>query len=128
MGNPSGLSEAEIRAISSASNIKYLGESDDVRIQMANTDCVVLPSYKEGMPRVLMEAAAMAIPSIASNIPGCRDLVVNNFTGFLFEPGQPKDLARVMLAFLNLSHDEGVANKYVDTVTKAIRTQNGKLL
>ena len=63
--------------------IEYLGNSDDVRPAIAASHCVVLPSYREGMPRVLMEAAAMGRPAIATDVVGCRDIVIPNVTGFL---------------------------------------------
>ena len=55
--------------------IDYLGEADDVRPFIAAADCVVLPSYREGLPRTLLEAAAMAKPLIATDVPGCRHVV-----------------------------------------------------
>ena len=61
----------------------YLGTTDDVRTVIANVDCVVLPSYREGIPRTMLEAAAMAKPLIVSDAPGCKDVVINGKTGFL---------------------------------------------
>lgn len=63
--------------------IDYLGESTDVRREIAEADCVVLPSYREGAPRTLIEAAAMARPLIATDVPGCRAVVDDRRTGFL---------------------------------------------
>jgi glycosyltransferase involved in cell wall biosynthesis len=63
--------------------IEYLGHSDDPVPIYAESDCVVLPSYREGMPRTLLEAASMGLPVIASDVAGCRQAVVNGETGFL---------------------------------------------
>ncbi len=65
--------------------IEYLGPQDDVRPFIAAADCVVLPSYREGTPRTLLEAAAMAKPLIATNVPGCREVVEDGVNGLLCE-------------------------------------------
>ena len=73
--------------------IEYLGAADDVRPAFAEADCVVLPSYyREGVPRVLLEASAMAIPVITSDMPGCREAVENGVTGFLCDPRSVESL------------------------------------
>ena len=62
--------------------IDYAGGCTDVRPLIAAADCVVLPTlYREGVPRILMEAAAMARPVIATDMPGCRDAVDHELTG-----------------------------------------------
>ena len=72
--------------------IEYLGVSDDVRPHIAAADCVVLPSYREGTPRTLLEAAAMAKPIVATDVPGCREVVEHGRTGFLCQVRDAKDL------------------------------------
>src|SRR5690606_16970894 len=66
--------------------VRYLGFSEDVREQIREADCIVHPSYHEGMSNVLLEAAAMGKPLLASNIPGCREIIDHGENGFLFEP------------------------------------------
>jgi glycosyltransferase involved in cell wall biosynthesis len=67
--------------------IEFLGASDDVRPILAEASCVVLPSYyREGVPRILLEAAAMAIPIITTDMPGCREAVEDGVTGFHCAP------------------------------------------
>ena len=80
--------------------IEYLGETDDVRPFIRECDCVVLPSYREGIPRVLLEAAAMGRPVIAANVTGCRDVVKDQITGFLCRERDPEDLAIKMNEFI----------------------------
>lgn len=63
--------------------IEYLGTTKDVRPHIANAHCVVLPSYREGAPRTLIEAAALGRPAIASDVPGCNAVVEEGSTGFL---------------------------------------------
>ncbi|MEO5612459.1 MAG: glycosyltransferase family 4 protein [Sphingomicrobium sp.] len=82
--------------------IDYLGESDDVRIAMDQADCIVLPSYREGLPRALLEGAAMAKPLIATDVPGCRDVVIEGETGYLCEARSAESLAAAMLKMLGL--------------------------
>ena len=84
--------------------INYLGESDDVRTIMQNADCLVLPSYREGLSKVLIEASSMSLPIITSNVPGCKDVVVDTVTGFLCRPRDSNDLAIKMEQMLNLEH------------------------
>ena len=82
--------------------VTYLGETDDVRPFLAECDCVVLPSYREGLPRSLLEAAAMARPMIATDVPGCRDIVRNGENGVLCDVRSPLALARAMETMLEL--------------------------
>ena len=83
--------------------IEHLGELPDVRPVIAAADCVVLPSYREGMPRTLLEAASMARPCIATDVPGCRDAVVEGETGFLCTVRDGADLAHACARFIALS-------------------------
>ena len=82
--------------------VEYLGERDDVRPEIAASHCVVLPSYREGMPRVLMEAAAMRRPAIATDVAGCRDVVVDGRTGLLCEARSASALAQACLRMMAL--------------------------
>jgi glycosyltransferase involved in cell wall biosynthesis len=77
--------------------IDYLGETEDVRTFIADADCVVLPSYREGLPRTLLEAAAMAKPLIATDVPGCRHAVEPGVTGLLCQARDADSLAEAML-------------------------------
>ena len=63
--------------------VRYLGASDDVRGEIKEADCIVLPSYREGMPRALLEAAAMGRPIITTDAVGCREVVDDGVNGFL---------------------------------------------
>ncbi|GHE79853.1 glycosyl transferase [Camelimonas fluminis] len=82
--------------------IEYLGHTDDVRPFIAESDCVVLPSYREGAPRSLLEAAAMGRPLITTDTTGCRDVVEHGFNGWLCQVKDAGDLAEQMLAFARL--------------------------
>lgn len=76
--------------------VEYLGETDDVINYIDKAGCIVLPSYREGTSRVLLEGAAMARPLIASDVPGCREVVEDGINGFLCEPRNHDDLSKKM--------------------------------
>ncbi len=81
--------------------IEHLGESDDVRTAIEQADCIVLPSYREGLPRALLEGSAMAKPLIATDVPGCRDVVVDGETGYLCAARSGDSLAAAMVKMLD---------------------------
>lgn len=73
--------------------IEYLGTTDDVRKFIDDADCIVLPSYREGTPRTLLEAASSGKPIVATDVPGCNHVVENNYNGFLCNLKDAEDLA-----------------------------------
>lgn len=82
--------------------IEYLGYVDDVRPHINNSDCVCLPSYREGTPRSLLEAAALGKPLIATDVPGCRQIVRDGYNGFLCDVRSSASLANTMLKMCSL--------------------------
>jgi glycosyltransferase involved in cell wall biosynthesis len=88
-----GISEAQLQAWIEEGVIEYLGTTDDVPAVIAQADVVVLPSYREGTPRALLEAASMGKPIITTDIAGCRQTVDNGINGYLCEVKNAKDLA-----------------------------------
>jgi glycosyltransferase involved in cell wall biosynthesis len=104
--SPSAVAEADVKAWEAEGVIEFLGRRDDMPEIFAQADCVVLPSYREGMPRTLLEAAAMAIPVCASDVPGCRHAVVDGVTGFLCAPRNATSLAQAMRKMLLLPADQ----------------------
>lgn len=84
--------------------VEYLGTTPDVRPMIAAAHCIVLPSYREGAPRTLIEAAAMGRPVIATDVPGCRSVVSRDVSGFLCEPRSADSLAAAMRRFLDTDH------------------------
>ena len=89
--------------------VRYLGALEDVRPAIADCDCVVLPSYREGAPRTLLEAAAMGRPVIATDVAGCRDVLQDGITGFLCHVRDSRDLARAMEQFTQMSDQQKTA-------------------
>lgn len=101
--NRSAISLAEVQAWHDEGIIEYLGTADDVRPHVARATCVVLPSYREGAPRTLIEGAAMARPLVAADVPGCRGVVEDGRNGFLCAPKSAGALAAACARFLDLS-------------------------
>ncbi len=91
--NRTAISRAEVDAWQAEGLLRYLGSTDDVRPHISDADAVVLPSYREGVPRTLLEAAAMGRPLIASDAVGCRDVVDDGVNGFLTRVRDAGDLA-----------------------------------
>lgn len=100
--NTTAISRAEVDDWIDKDLIDYLGEVEDVRAAIAASDCVVLPSYREGTPRSLLEAAAMERPLIATDVAGCREVVVDEVNGYLCKPRDALDLANKMLKMIDL--------------------------
>ena len=100
--NPNLVAAQTIAAWQAEGLVEYLGAVDDVRPYLAEADCVVLPSYREGVPRTLLEAAAMARPIVATRVPGCIDVVDEGVNGLLCAARDAADLARAMLAMAAL--------------------------
>lgn len=86
--------------------IDYLGSTDDIRAAFSAADVIVLPSYREGTPRALLEAAAMGIPSVTTDAPGCREVVDDGVTGYLCEVRSAASLAEAMERMIGLSATE----------------------
>jgi glycosyltransferase involved in cell wall biosynthesis len=104
--NPSAISREEVAAWERDGVIEYLGETADVRPFIADADCVVLPSYREGVPRTLMEASAMGRPIVATDVPGCREVVENGVNGLLCEARSAVQLAQQLTQMLELGQGE----------------------
>lgn len=105
-GNPSSLKEEEIRDIGKLQFVKILPFTKDVRPFICQADCVILPSYREGIPRSLLEAMAMEKPIITTDSPGCREICRNGVNGYLVKPMDSESLKKAMERFINLSFSE----------------------
>ncbi|MCB0690717.1 MAG: glycosyltransferase family 4 protein [Saprospiraceae bacterium] len=86
--------------------IRYWGFVKDVRPLLSKSDCVVLPSYREGLPRIVLEALAMAKPVITTDTPGCRETVFQNENGWLIPSRNTEALVECIENFLSLGHDK----------------------
>lgn len=107
--NRTAVSRDQLDAWVAEGLVEYLGATDDVRPFLRAAGCVVLPSYREGLPRSLLEAAAMGKPLIATDVPGCRDIVSDGNNGFLCAARDPSSLAAAMRKLLALPADARAA-------------------
>jgi glycosyltransferase involved in cell wall biosynthesis len=107
-GNSKSLTvtEEELKGWIDKKWIVYHDKQKDVRPYIANSDCIVMPSYREGMSNVLLEAASMARPLIATDVTGCRDIVEDGVNGLLCKVKDGKDLAEKMKKMMSLSAAE----------------------
>ena len=106
--NPAAISRKEMDTWVAEGVVNYLGVSDDVRAEITTADCIVLPSYREGTPRTLLEAAAMARPIITTDAVGCREVVDDGVNGYLCKVRDAGDLAEKMERMLSLSKEQRV--------------------
>lgn len=100
--NRTAVSRSELQSWVDEGVIEHFPACDDVRPYIADADCIVLPSYREGLPRTLLEGAAMAKPLIASDVPGCRDVVEPGVNGLLCAVRDPEALAEAMIRMVDL--------------------------
>jgi len=108
-GNRTRIRRTELDSWVKANVVEYLGSADDVRPFIAAATAVVLPSYREGMPRSLLEAAAMGRPLIAADVPGCRHIVEDGLNGYLCTVRDAASLASAMLRLARLRPGERLA-------------------
>lgn len=96
INNSTAISQQILNSWIESNDVVYLGKTDNVEEVMRSADCIVLPSYREGLSKVLIEASSMALPIVTTNVPGCRDVVIDNETGYLCEVKNSIDLAEKM--------------------------------
>jgi glycosyltransferase involved in cell wall biosynthesis len=101
--NPQAVPRTQVEQWVDEGIINYLGETDFVINVMRKADCVVLPSYREGLPRTLLEAGSLAKPIVTTDAAGCRDVVDDGMTGFLCKLKSGDDLAEKMENVINLT-------------------------
>ena len=98
--NPDSITQTELDAWVSAGTVNFLGRLSDVRPAISDCDIYVLPSYREGTPRTVLEAMAMGRAVITTDAPGCRETVVDGDNGYLVPIKDSVSLAAAMLRFI----------------------------
>ncbi|MGP5518783.1 glycosyltransferase family 4 protein [Psychrobacter celer] len=98
--NPGALQQSELDKLISSSIINYPGKVSNVQKWIADSHVFVLPSYREGVPRSTQEAMAIGRAVITTDVPGCRETVVDGVNGFLVEKWNPQALAEKMIYFI----------------------------
>jgi len=98
--NPKAIERSFVEQWASEGIIKYFGETKDVRPYIVNSSVFVLPSYREGTPRSVLEAMSMGRPIITTDAPGCRETVINGVNGFLVPVKDVGALEKAMEKFI----------------------------
>ncbi len=101
--NRTSIPEGKILELTNNGVINYKGMTDNVSEQLANSNCIVLPSYREGCPRSLMEASSMALPIVATDVVGSNQVIEDGITGLLCNVRDSYDLALKMEKIFNMT-------------------------
>lgn len=106
--------------------VSYLPYTDKIESLFSKSDCVILPSYREGISTVLLEAASLKIPIITSNVPGCIDIVPNKDYGFLCNKSDSESLIKQIIKFsqMNTQHPENIDNMVEKTYEHVAKNFN----
>lgn len=129
--NPSAIQRSEIKEWQEEGIIEYMGATDDVRPYIAQSSVYVLPSYREGTPRSVLEAMSMGRPIITTDAPGCRETVVEGVNGFLVPVGGSVSLAKAMEKFLQnhaLIADMGTKSRKIARQRYDVKKVNDSIL
>jgi len=104
--NRTAISDQVINEWQKKGVVEYLGETNNVLSFIVDSDCIVLPSYREGTSRVLLEAAAVGRPIITTNVPGCKEVVEDNINGLLCKEKNSLDLSKKIEQMINFTNEE----------------------
>lgn len=127
-GNPASIAATELQSWIESQHIEYLGYTEDVRPFITEASAIVLPSYREGMPRVLLEGMAMGKPVITTDSVGCRDTVEDGINGFIVPSENAAALSEAMLQFIQLSRAEQLAMSRYSRYKAVKKFSNDKVL
>ena len=106
--NRTSISKNEVDNWVNNGLIEFVPFKDDIRCILGDSDLVVLPSYREGTPKTLIEAASMGKPLIATNVPGCREVVIDEVNGFLCQVKNSASLANKIKKFIELDYSRKI--------------------
>lgn len=104
--NVSAIQESTLQEWGQLPGVRWLGPSDTMPDVYAHADAVVLPSYREGMPRSLLEAAAMGLPVVATDVPGCRHIVTHGENGLLCQARNAESLREALEQLIAMNDDQ----------------------
>lgn len=105
--NPAGLAESDLRSLESPDYLVWEGFREDIKSILIGADIVCLPSYREGLPKSLIEAMAIGRPIVTTDVPGCRECVEQNYNGFLVPSQNSELLAEALERLLSNSELRG---------------------
>lgn len=129
--NPDAISHAELDGWIASGDIEFLGKLDDVRPAIANCNIYVLPSYREGTPRTVLEAMAMGRPIVTTDAPGCRETVEPGVNGMLVPVKSVGELEAAMRFFIENPSEiskMGVSSRLIAEEKYDVHKVNKKML
>ena len=107
--NFSSISVEKLKNWNESKIIIWKPKVENVLPYLQKSRIAILPSYREGLPKSLLEAASCELPLISTNVPGCREICLDKFNGFLVKPNDSKSLAK---AIEKLVFNQGLMNKF----------------
>jgi len=124
--NPNAINSKDFNSYINQSNIVFHGHVDFEKMAELYkvTDIFLLPSYREGFPKAAIEAAAMGHPLIMSNVPGCRDCIIDGFNGFLFKSGDIDEMESQLLKLSDRAQFEYLSKNSRKHVEKNYSAEN----
>ena len=127
--NPASLTEQELNEWVQKGDLEWWGHQSNMPEVLSQATLVVLPSYREGMPKVLLEAQALGRPIVTTDVPGCREAIENNKTGFLVTVKDEQSLANAIEKLitnddlcLEFSHNARVLAEQKFDVKQVVKT------
>ena len=138
--NPASLTLDQCKEIEESGNVVLKGYIKDVALELENTNLVVLPSYREGFPKALIEASACGRAIVTTDVPGCREAVEHKKNGLLVPKENPYELAKAVRYLIEnknerremglksriIAEDKYSINQVVDTHMKIYEEINRK--
>jgi len=99
--NPAAISVEQLKEWQSEQGIEWMGRRDDIPQLLKQSTVACLPSYREGLPKFLLEAASAGLPIVTTDVPGCREIVIDGKNGYLVPPRNPEAIADAIEKLLN---------------------------
>ena len=99
-GHPDGVTAVEVNDWRKSTGVQFMGWSDEIKSGLDDCSVFVLPSYREGLPRSVLEAMAVGRAIVTTDVPGCRETVKNGVNGYLVPAGDSHELMKAMECFL----------------------------
>tara|TARA_B110000238_G_scaffold201159_1_gene255380 strand:+ start:17673 stop:18710 length:1038 start_codon:yes stop_codon:yes gene_type:complete len=104
--NETCITKAQLDLFKNNSLFDFVGHTDKVYDELIKANCLILPSYREGLSKVLIEAGSSGIPCITTDVPGCKDVIIDGFNGFIVTPKNSDSILEAMMKILNCDNNK----------------------
>ena len=102
--NETCITEIQLNLFKTNNSFDVIGHTDNVQDELIKADCLILPSYREGLSKVLIEAGSSGVPCITTDVPGCKDVIIDNYNGLIVKPKSSESLLVAMQKMLNFEY------------------------